>query len=169
MKKFAVFFVFLPLGLGFIFLGGILGPWVDQVFHRPELLLSQSADLYEEGNLDACEKALKEFILLERASPNLRSVAFYNLGSISVDKARKGDPGATEDALFYFKEALRNDPLLFPAKYNLELLLRMRRKEESREGKSQGSSQNHPSSTDEQKEKLKQGLTTKPPFLGSNP
>jgi hypothetical protein len=169
MRKLAFLFVLLPVGLAFLFLGGFLAPPGDRIFHPAELLLSESSQLCQEGKLDACENALKNFILQEPGSPKLRSVAFYNLGTLSLEKAGNGDPIAAKDAVFYFKEALRNDPLLFPAKYNLELLLRSSPSKDDQEGQGQASSPGNQPSGEDEKEKMKRGLTAKPPHLGTNP
>ncbi len=170
MKKLAYSFILLPLGAAFIFLGEVLAPRADLLFHPAEILLARSSQLCQDGSLDACEGALKDIILRGHNSPKLRSLAFYNLGSIALEKAHQGDPAAVNDALFYFKEALRNDPLLFPAKHNLELLLRTSQRKDEKEGQNRGSSsRNSQSSGEGEKEKMKSGLTTRPPYLGTNP
>ncbi len=82
-----------------------------------------------------------------------------------MGKASGGDPAAARDARFYFEEALRNDPALFPAKYNLELLLKKAQQET--EKKKDGSSQEGRQT--EEKKELEQTPVVKPPFLGTNP
>ncbi len=158
-------FLLFPLGLALIFLSGTIGERLDRSFNRDKLAFSRATRFLEQGNRPEYENTLKDFILNQKSSPPLRALAFYNLGNVSLEKAMGGDPAAAKDALFYFREALRNDPHLFPAKNNLELLLRMEKNREKKE-KSESSQQE---TEGKKQDTTKKGPVTKPPVLGSNP
>ncbi|MDW7983234.1 MAG: hypothetical protein RMK16_00910, partial [Acidobacteriota bacterium] len=58
-------------------------------------------------------------------SPRYRAWAFLALGNRALQEAeRRGDPVLLQEALFYYRSALRGDPALWPAKRNYEVVAR---------------------------------------------
>lgn len=167
MKKMVLLFMVSLVGLGLFFLNGIAGSWIDRMLFDDKIRLSEAFRHLEQRNIEAYEKALTEYVLANRGSKSLRALALYNLGDFALERARQGDPVAAKDALFYFKEALRNDPLLFPAKFNLEILIRSGRDQE----KAGGDQKSSPKDRKQEKngEEPKEAVVFPPPFLGSSP
>lgn len=167
-KIFALVFVLL-LGGSLFFMDGLWGSWADRVLFGRELKFGQAQRLLAEGRLDSNERLLKEFVLEGGGPGNLRALALFHLGNHSILRAMQGDPTGAKDADFHYREALRNDPALFPAKANLEILIR------ASEGKKK--SQEEPDSSDEGEERSmeseedesQRGPTVSPPFLGNTP
>jgi hypothetical protein len=168
MKKIVALLMVSFFGLILFLLNGTIGRWADNLLFDREIRLSEAYGYLEEGNPEAHDKALTEYILADGRSKTSRALALYNLGNSAMTRSQGGDPAAAKDALFYFKEALRNDPQLFPAKYNLEILIRMNEEKRKAEGRDPV---NHRADDEEgeEEEKQEEGLTFPPPFLGSAP
>jgi hypothetical protein len=155
------------LGLTLFFLNGAIGSWMDRMLFDDKLRLSKAYGPLEQGNMDGHEKALTDYVIANRGSKPLRALALYNLGVCALARAERGDPVGAKDAFFYFKEALRNDPLLFPAKFNLEILLRADSQRPKPEGEQTSNPEGDLEEVDE--EELREGILFPPPFLGSTP
>lgn len=124
MKRLILCSLFLILGLLLVLMNQRAASWYDRCFHWEEVELSRASTLLKEGKTEDYETALKNLVMADKGSEKIRAVALFNLGCSSLDKAESGDSAALKNARFYFKEALRNDPSLFSAKYNLELVMR---------------------------------------------
>ncbi len=168
MKKLYLLGLFILLGIGLVLLSAPAGSRLDRFLHPGDLLLSQASEFLERGDVGKYESTLKDYVVSDDHNDKLRSLALYNLGNLSVEKALRGDPGAGKDALFYFKEALRNDPSLFPAKYNLELLLKASRSEEDQKQNSSSRKQRQ-QEEEGKKDPREKAPVPKPAFLGPNP
>jgi hypothetical protein len=165
MKKAALLFAFFVLGLLLVSLRERIAEQTDRILFQAEMDLKHASALIQQGKRPEFEKALKDFVLKERGSEKLRSIAFYNLGTSLMEKASNGDSTAGKDALFYLRESLRNDPSLFPARYNLELLLDMKGDPDE---KKQPSTDNESTETEENS-KAQKAPTPEPSYLGKNP
>jgi len=168
MKKNIFFTLFSLFGLVLFLLNGPLGSWADNLVFEQEIRLSRAFSDLEKGDQEAHDKGLAEYILSGRGSKPVRALALYNLGNSALTRAGRGDQAAAKDALFYFKEALRNDSLLFQAKYNLEILIRKNGDKEKAEGQDTGKQQEG-EQQGEQKQKPDEGLSFPPPLLGNTP
>ncbi len=166
MKKFLLLGFLILLGMTLVILNGPAGSWLDRFLYPGDLLLSQASEFLQRGDAGKYESTLKDYIVSDDRNDRLRSQAFYNLGNLSVEKAMRGDPSAGKDAFFYFKEALRNDPNLFAAKYNLEILLKASQSEEQQK---KNSSRERPGEEKEKKDPQEKAPVPKPAFLGPNP
>ncbi len=166
MKKLYLLGFLILLGLALVLLSAPAGYRLDRFLYPGDLLLSQASEFLERGDVGKYESTLKDYVVSDDHNDKLRSLALYNLGNLSVEKALRGDPGAGKDALFYFKEALRNNPNLFPAKYNLELLLKASKSEEKEK---KDSSPKRPREEEEKKDPREKAPVPKPAFLGPNP
>ena len=165
MRKVVLLSFLMLLGFTLVVLSGPIASRLDWILYREEILFSRASEKLEQGNLGIHENTLKDLILRENVSQKLRSLALFNLGVASLAKASQSDPAAARDATFYFQEALRNDPLLFPAKYNLELLLKNAggRDKDAKTGSSREGAQA------EEEREMKRSVVVKPPLLGTNP
>ncbi|MDD5204940.1 MAG: hypothetical protein PHS17_05940 [Desulfobacterales bacterium] len=168
MKEIGAFLLVALLGLILFLLNGPLGRWADNLLFDQEVRLSKAYAYLEQGDQEAHEKGLAEYILAGGGSRSGRALALYNLGNSALSKARRGDPAAAKDAVFYFKEALRNDSLLFPAKHNLEILVRVNEEKRAAEGRDTVKDQDGRKEVNSE-ERTDEGLTFPPPFLGSTP
>lgn len=168
MKKSILLLAAAVLGVALLSLGGVAGSWLDRMLFDDEVRLSEAFGHLAQGDMDAHEKALKEYVLAGGGSKPLRSLALYNLGNCALARAQGGDPVAAKDAMFYFKEALRNDPLLYPAKFNLEILTRSGEEEKKAGGSSESGPKERTDEKDEEEE-TRESLVFPPPFLGSSP
>ncbi|RJR39646.1 MAG: hypothetical protein C4576_20920 [Desulfobacteraceae bacterium] len=168
MKKNIVFALAFLFGLILFLLNGPIGSRVDNIIFDQEIRLSKAFNDLEKGDQEAHDKGLAEFILSGRGSKPVRALALYNLGNSALTRAGKGDQAAAKDVLFYFKEALRNDPLLFPAKFNLEILVRANKEKEKGEGRDT-SKQREGEQEESKEQKPDEGLDFPPPLLGSTP
>lgn len=153
-------------GAALVLLDQILAPWSDKLFFPQQFLLGRANGLLKEGKTEDFEEALRTYILDPEGAPKLRAWAFFNLGNCALDKALRGDSSAAQEALFCFREALRNDPSLFPAKHNLELLMKAARNDDRRQ---EDPSSPRESKAEEGRQPLFKGHTTRPPYLGSSP
>lgn len=109
-------------------------PWVG--FRRVVLtaiLLEGVAfgwSLWQYGRAQAAYRALQQGTpealddVIARA-PRYRAWAFLALGNRTLWEAeRRGDPALLQEALLYYRSALRVDPSLWPAKRNYEIVAR---------------------------------------------
>ncbi len=165
MKRFFLFSIPLTLGLALLVLGGTLASRLDRILYREEILFAQAAADYKQGETEKYQGALKDLVVAADISERGRALALYDLGVAAFKRAAGGDVAAARDAAFYFRQALRNDPLLFPAKYNLELL----RQERGEEEKKTGDGPSRPDPKGRQDTQESRSLIVKPPFLGTNP
>lgn len=166
MKRIGALIGISLLGVVLLLLNRPIESGVNTIFFHQQIRLSEAFRYLEEGKMQDHEKALRDYLLADKnGSKKLRALALYNLGSCSL--ARTGPEDPNKDALFYFKEALRNDPSLFPAKFNLEILLR--------KFETSGNAQEKPKTEKplkfegEEQEEKGEGLTVSPPTLGGNP
>jgi hypothetical protein len=168
MKEITAFLLVTLLGATLFLLNGPVGPWADNLLFDEEIRLSEAYGYLEQGDQEAHEKGLAQYILAGGGSKSARALALYNLGHSALTRAHRGDPAAAKDAIFYFKEALRNDSLLFPAKHNLEILVRMNEEKRKSEGRDTAKNRDGEKAEHEE-EKTDEGLNFPPPFLGSTP
>ncbi len=165
MKKFYLLILGIFCGAGLILFHDRIGSMMDNTFLEPQALQYRADQFLTQGKYDEYEAALREIVLDPRTSTRYRAIGFYNLGACSLEKASQGHPTAAGEALFYLREALRNDPSLFPAKFNLELLGRKtetpkRKEADDASGDSERMQDN---------EKKGGTPTLVPPQLGDNP
>lgn len=165
MKKFILLILGILCGTGLMIFHQSIGSALDNVLLEPQALQHRANQLLVERKLEEYEAILREIVLDPRSSGRYRATAFYNLGACSLEKSSQGHPTAAEEALFYFREALRNDPSLLPAKYNLELL--GRRTETSKEKEANDASGHSERMQGNEKKGGAPILT--PPQLGDNP
>jgi hypothetical protein len=167
MKKMILLSALFLVGLSLFLMNRTIGAGIDRMLFDHEIRLTEANSRLEKGDMDGHEKGLTEYVLTEGGSMTLRAIALYNLGNCALARAAQGDPAAGKDALYYFREALRNDPLLFPAKFNLEILTRSRSGKDEQEG--EGEAGPETARTQEETEDLEEGVVFPPPFLGSTP
>ncbi len=165
MKKFIILILGIFCGIGLILFHDRIGSVMDDTFLEPQTLQYRADQFLAQGRPEEYEATLREIVLAPRTSARYRATAFYNLGACSLEKASQGHPTAAGEAVFYFREALRNDPSLFPAKYNLELL--GRRAESSKEKEARDASGQ--SEREQRNEKKGGAPVLTPPQLGDNP
>lgn len=158
----------LLLGGSLFFMDGLWGSWADRIFFSRQLKMAENDQLLTQGRLEDHEKGLKEYVLEEGGPVQLRALALFRLGNHSIGKALQGDPTAAKDADFYFREALRNDPSLLPAKANLEILIKQS-EEKKKTPERQESTQEEAGSDSSEEQESQKGPTVSPPFLGNTP
>lgn len=105
----------------------------------PEARFAQALALAQAGRYDAALTAYKAVIQRDR-SP-LRPAAFYNLGNLHLREALKNGIERANDALPLvelakqsFRDALRDDPADWDARYNLERALALAPEVDERAG-----------------------------------
>lgn len=117
----------------------------------PEIRYNLGTAYLRLGKYDDAERHLR--LALRDMKPEVRQRAFYNLGNRYLENARKGgDPQAAtqmlEGALEAYKQALRLQPGDMAAKWNLELALREKEKQDK--SPSGGSSDEQPRDDDKE-------------------
>ncbi len=165
MKKIILLILGIFCGTGLILFHERIGSVLDNTFLEPQTLHYRANELLSQGRVEEYEATLREIILNPRSSAQYRATAFYNLGDSSLEKSSQGNMNLSGEALFYFREALRNNPSLFPAKYNLELL--GRKTKISNQKKPEDQSGNSEQTEGDDKKGRLPNLT--PPRLGDNP
>lgn len=134
MKKNILFILGILCGTGLMLFHERIGSGLDDILLAPQALEYRANLFLAQERLEEYEATLRQIVLDPKSSGRHRATAFYNLGARWLQKSSQGHPTAAGEALFCFREALRNDPSLFPAKYNLELLGRTTENSKKKEG-----------------------------------
>lgn len=117
---------------------------ISQDPDNPRLYFNLAKALYELGQGDAAMEAYDRFKSLTD-SPAERSFADYNKGRMLTDQENY------EEAINYFREALKNNPNDTDAKFNYELAIQRQQQQEEQDPESEpGEGDDDPENSDQQ-------------------
>lgn len=135
MKKILLAFIVFSLGLGLVIFGDKVAFLAEDLFFKDEARFRGVVSLVENGRLEDATSVLG-FLSTGNSSPDIKSLALYNLGTLMIASAsRGGDEAMVKSAFICFLESLRLTPKFFEAKFNLEKILKSGGDESEKEQK----------------------------------